>query len=61
MENSKCKYCKYRHSWDCDDGLPYPNEGCENFEIDKSTLTKNEKIWFELVELMKTMGESKDD
>lgn len=61
MEKSKCEYCKYRHSWDCDDGLPYPAGGCENFELDKSTLTKNDKIWFELVEFMKSMGESKDD
>lgn len=55
MENSKCKYCKYRHSWDCDDGWAYPKNGCENFELDKNTLNKNEKKAFEIIELMKTM------
>ena len=61
MDNSKCKHCKYRHSWDCDDGLPYPDGGCENFELDKSTLTKNDKAWLELVELMKSMGGELND
>ena len=54
---SKCDHCKYRHSWDCDDGLPYPKNGCENFKLDESTLTKNEKKLFEMFELMKTINE----
>ena len=39
-----CEHCRHRYSWDCDDGLPYPRKGCEDFELDFSTLsTKQQK------------------
>ena len=38
-----CEHCRYRNSWDCDDGRPYPVSGCENFELDFSTLTKKQQ------------------
>ena len=38
-----CDHCRYRFSWDCDDGLPYPRKGCEDFELDFSTLSKKQK------------------
>lgn len=34
MDNSICRYCKYRYSWDCDDMECYPKEGCENWTLD---------------------------
>lgn len=36
-DNSMCKYCKYRSSWDCD-GY-YPVKGCGNWSLDGDTLT----------------------
>lgn len=38
-----CEHCKYRHSWDCDDGRPYPKGGCDDFELDPGTLTNKQK------------------
>lgn len=38
-----CEHCRFRYSWNCDDGLPYPAGGCENFELDFSTLTKKQQ------------------
>lgn len=40
MSVSKCNFCKSRYSWDCDDGLPYPENGCEYFSLDSNTLTE---------------------
>lgn len=40
---SLCEYCKSRYSWDCDDGLSYPEHGCENFTLDYLTLTDEQK------------------
>ncbi len=40
---SLCEYCKSRYSWDCDDGLAYPECGCENFTLDYCTLTDEQK------------------
>ena len=40
---SVCEHCQYRHSWDCDDGLPYPKKGCDDFELDFGTLTKKQQ------------------
>lgn len=37
-----CEHCKSRHTWDCDDGLPYPKGGCDNFILDVETLTKSQ-------------------
>lgn len=39
---SKCEHCKYRHSWDCDDGSPYPKNGCSSFQLDTNTLSKEQ-------------------
>lgn len=38
-----CEHCKSRHTWDCDDGLPYPKGGCDNFILDVETLTKSQQ------------------
>lgn len=38
-----CEHCRYRHSWDCDDGLPYPPRGCDDFVLDFETLTKKQQ------------------
>lgn len=38
-----CEHCRSRHSWDCDDGHAYPKGGCDNFELDYSTLTNKQK------------------
>ena len=40
-ENSMCKYCKYRNSWDCSEGY-YPTKGCENWSLDDRTLTNEQ-------------------
>ena len=35
-------HCKYRNSWDCEDG--YCNcENCEDFKLDFDTLTKKQQ------------------
>ena len=38
-----CEHCRYRHSWDCDDGLAYPKGGCDNFRLDFDSLTDRQK------------------
>ena len=38
-----CDHCRYRFSWDCDDGRPYPRKGCDEFELDFETLTKKQQ------------------
>lgn len=38
-----CEHCVYRNSWECDDGYPYPQKGCDNFTLDFSTLTKKQQ------------------
>ena len=40
---SVCEHCCYRYSWDCDDGLPYPDKGCNDFKLDFETLTEKQK------------------
>ncbi len=37
-ENSVCKYCKYRNSWDCGD-VPHPKDGCGSWSLDADTLS----------------------
>ena len=53
MNVSKCDFCRYRHSWDCDDGLPYPENGCESFTLDKSTLSDDEQRMLVLCEILR--------
>lgn len=38
-----CEYCRYRSSWGCYDGRPYPPKGCDDFELDFSMLTKKQQ------------------
>lgn len=38
-----CDHCRYRYSWDCDDGRPYPKGGCDEFSLDFSTLTEKQQ------------------
>lgn len=35
-----CENCKSRYTWDCEDGYC---KGCEDFELDESTLSKREQ------------------
>lgn len=49
----KCDFCKYRYSWDCDDGLPYPKNGCGDFSLDENILTEEEKRMFILSGILK--------
>ena len=37
-----CAHCKYRFSWDCDDGLAYPKNGCDDFSLDVNTLDEDD-------------------
>lgn len=41
-ENSLCRYCEYRNSWDCSEGC-YPAEGCENWRLDPCSLSDEQK------------------
>ena len=38
-----CDHCDYRHSWECDDGRPYPCKGRDDFKLDFETLTKKQQ------------------
>ena len=49
----KCDFCLYRHSWDCDDGLPYPENGCEDFILDTNTLSDEEQRMLILLEVLR--------
>lgn len=53
MSVSKCNFCKSRYSWDCDDGLPYPENGCEYFSLDSNTLTEEEQRMVVLNEILR--------
>lgn len=53
MSTSKCDFCQYRHSWDCDDGLPYPENGCKDFTLDKNTLSDDERRMLVLLEILR--------
>ena len=53
MSVCKCDFCKYSHSWDCDDGLPYPENGCKYFALDKSTLSNQEQRMVVLHKILK--------
>lgn len=37
---SVCEHCKSRYTWDCDDGAPYPEHGCNSFELDWDSLSE---------------------
>ena len=39
---SACDHCRYRHSWECDDGWNR-RRNCSEFELDFSTLTNKQK------------------
>ena len=53
MSVCKCDFCQYRYSWDCDDGRPDPETGCDGFALDKSTLSDEEQRMLVLSEIMK--------
>lgn len=42
-DKSICEHCKSRYTWDCDDGLPYPRGGCEDFALDWNTLSSKQQ------------------
>lgn len=39
---SACDHCRYRHSWECDDGWNR-RKNCSEFELDYSTLSNKQK------------------
>ena len=41
MRVSKCDFCRFRNSWDCEDYRP--ENGCEDFVLDMGSLTDDEK------------------
>ena len=49
---SKCNFCKYRNSFSCGDGRPYPENGCDLFELDIKTLTREEQRLFFLAKIL---------
>ena len=53
MSAHKCDFCRYRHSYDCDDGFPYPENGCKDFTLDKNTLSDEEQRMFVLNEILR--------
>ena len=53
MSVSKCDFCRFRHSWDCDDGSSYPENGCWDFVLDKSTLSDEEQRMLVLFEILR--------
>lgn len=53
MSISKCDFCRFRYSWDCDDGSPYPENGCEDFVLDKNSLTEEEQRKFVLSKILR--------
>lgn len=55
----KCDFCKFRFSWDCDDGLPYPENGCSDFELDMNTLSEEERRAFVLSEILQNIRKTK--
>ena len=55
---SKCIFCKYRNSSSCGDGRPYQENGCDDFEIDMKTLTREEQRLFFLARIL--MGEQNE-
>ena len=38
-----CEHCRFRYSYDCDDGHPYPRKGCDSFELDFNSLNKKQQ------------------
>ena len=42
---SRCDYCEYRNSWDCDDGWGRisNNHFCESFKLDYDSLSEKQK------------------
>lgn len=53
MSVGKCDFCQYRYSWDCDDGSPYPENGCSDFVLDKNTLSDAEQRMLVLNEILR--------
>lgn len=39
--NYTCENCKYRYTWDCDDGDARCK--CEDFKLDENTLSEEER------------------
>ena len=40
---SVCEHCTYRDSYDCRDGWGLPKNGCDEFELEFSTLSKKQQ------------------
>ena len=52
-----CENCKYRYTWDCDDG-DYRSR-CEDFCLDESTLSEEERKMLRV--LRQVMRENNND
>lgn len=53
-----CENCKSRYTWDCDDGRP--TRRCEWFELDESTLSKEERAMLRVMrQVMRENGKQK--
>ena len=53
MKVCKCDFCQYRHSWDCDDGSSYPENGCSSFVLDKNSLSDEERRMLVLLRVLR--------
>lgn len=52
-----CENCKYRYTWDCDDG-GYRSK-CSEFKLDEDTLSEEERRMLRV--LRQVMREKNDD
>lgn len=51
-----CENCTQRFTWDCDDGRP--TRRCEWFELDESTLSKEERAMLRVMrQVMREKGD----
>ena len=55
---SACNHCRYRNSWDCDDGWNR-RRGCSEFELDYSTLSDKQKKTIQ--KILDREDDSRDD
>lgn len=55
---SACNHCRYRNSWDCDDGWNR-RRSCSEFELDYSTLSDKQKKTIQ--KILDREDDSRDD
>lgn len=52
-----CENCKYRHTWDCEDG--WCKSKCSEFKLDEDTLSEEERRMLRV--LRQVMREKNND